>query len=80
LPDLAHHHEVIHAAPPQRAEAVLPRLGKGIAGGSKLAWNLEPVVGVTARVVRLDFSRHVFVVGSTSNGKMRALNIMIFAN
>jgi hypothetical protein len=35
---------------------------------------------VTGGVIRLDFIRHVFTAGSTSNGKMRGHEAMFFGD
>jgi hypothetical protein len=80
LTDLTDHHQVIDASPAQGTEPVFPRLGQGAGPGSKIAWNLEPMKSVAARVIRGDFIPHVFAAKSTSNGKMRNVDTMFFGD
>ena len=69
LSDLPDHDELVDRPPAQRAEPLFPRLGQGGWGGSKFAWNLEPVAGVTTGIIRLVLMSHVFAPDFTSNGK-----------
>jgi hypothetical protein len=77
LADLSDYHEIIDRAVPQRTKPLFPWLRQRAIGGAEFAWNRGPLSGVTARVIRLVYVGHVFVLGFANKGTTLMFKTMI---